>query len=231
MACAGATVAAPGTLYRYKDEQGNVVLNSTVPSEFVAKGYEVLNAQGRVIEKVPPALTPEQKAQRDAEKMRQEAEEAARKQQEIEDAELKQLYSHPDDIVRILQRRIQDAQVVIQMRRGQIEVSTKQIGELESTAADAQRKGKEVPDRVLESLNNLRKGIGNDEADIEEQKQEMQRAIKEFDAKIRRMEVLTGQRATGYEALLGSLGQSSPPGELVGPPRPEPEAAKVPPKN
>src|SRR3990167_2949902 len=123
LACVGASFAAPGTLYRYKDEQVNVVLNSTIPSEFVAKGYEVLNAQGRVIEKVPPALTQEQRAQRDAEKLRQEAEAEARKQQEIQDKEPKLLYSHPDDIVRILQRRIQDAQAVIQLRRSQIETS------------------------------------------------------------------------------------------------------------
>lgn len=223
LACAGVTLAASGTLYRYKDEQGNVVLNSTIPSEVVAKGYEVLNAQGRVIEKVPPALTKEQRAQRDAEKLRKEAEEEARKQQEIQDKELKLLYSHPDDIVRILQRRIQDAQAVIQLRRSQIEISKKQIAQLESTAADAQRKGKDIPDQVLDSLSQLRKGIGNDEADIEEQKQEMQRAIQEFDAKIRRMEVLTGQRATDYDKLLGNSTQS--PQELVGPPRPHAEKA------
>lgn len=230
LACVGASFAAPTTLYRYKDEQGNVVLNSTIPSEFVARGYEVLNAQGRVIETVLPVLTKEQRALRDAERLRKDAEEAARKQQEIQDKELKLLYSHPDDIVRILQRRIQDAQAVIQLRRGQIETSNKQIAQLESTAADAQRKGKDIPDQVLDSLSKLRKDISNDEADIVEQKQEMQRAIQEFDAKIRRMEVLTGQSATGYDKLLGNFTQS--PQELVGPPRPEqPDAANAPPKN
>ena len=60
------------------------------------------------------------------------------------------------------------------------------------------------------------------------QKQEMQRAIQEFDAKIRRMEVLTGQRATDYDKLLGHADSAH---ELIGPPKPEMPATNLPPKH
>lgn len=216
---AGSATAAP--LYRYQDEQGNTVLNSTIPPEYVAKGYQILSAQGRVLETIPPALTKEQIAERDAEKTRKAAEALAHKEQSIQDKELKLLYSHPNDIVRILQRRLQDAQAIIQLRQGQIDSAQKQIAALQGKAADAQRKGKEIPDNLLGELAKARKEIDNGEADIEKQKHEMQRVVQEFDVKIKRMEILTEQTASDYQTLLESAFHSpqnaTPPPESPSP--------------
>ena len=38
-----ATPAAAADLYRYINDEGNVVVDYTVPPEFVSRGYEVLN--------------------------------------------------------------------------------------------------------------------------------------------------------------------------------------------
>ncbi|KXU38869.1 hypothetical protein AXE65_11550 [Ventosimonas gracilis] len=43
-------------IYRYTDEQGMIVFNRQgVPPQYVDKGYEVFNEQGRVIKTVPRA--------------------------------------------------------------------------------------------------------------------------------------------------------------------------------
>ena len=48
-------------MYRYTNAQGITVIDRQgVPSEFIAKGYEVLNEQGRVVRVVPPAPTAEE---------------------------------------------------------------------------------------------------------------------------------------------------------------------------
>lgn len=62
--------AAPGgavELYRYVNDKGVVVLDRQgVPPQYIGKGYQVLNDQGRVIRTVPPAPTAEELRQRKA---------------------------------------------------------------------------------------------------------------------------------------------------------------------
>ena len=44
--------AAERTYYRYTNEEGNTVLNHTLPPEFAQKGYEVVTASGHVVKVV-----------------------------------------------------------------------------------------------------------------------------------------------------------------------------------
>jgi len=190
-----------GQVYRYKDDSGNVVLNRTIPPRFVPKGYEILNDKGRVIQTVPPALTPEQIAARDAERERQKREEAKRLKQAEYDYALRQLYSHPNDAVRVLARRLQDIDGVIQLKRAKIDTANKSILEAESRAADIQRKGMPVPDNILQKIQSMNSDIENAVADIKELQKERIKVIREFDAKIQRLETLTKKQASDYPAL------------------------------
>ena len=60
--------ADAGQLYRYINDNGVTVLDRSVPPQFVGRGYEVLDMDGRVKEVIPAALSPaERQAQRAAE--------------------------------------------------------------------------------------------------------------------------------------------------------------------
>ena len=43
-----------GNLYRYRNQEGNLVIDYAVPPRYVAGGYEILSESGRVIEVVEP---------------------------------------------------------------------------------------------------------------------------------------------------------------------------------
>ena len=43
-------------LYRYTNDQGNMVVDYQVPPQYVPNGYEILNEKGMVIEVVPREL-------------------------------------------------------------------------------------------------------------------------------------------------------------------------------
>ncbi len=86
-------------IYKYLDERGRTVFNSSIPPEFVKNGYTIMNERGQVIEVVPRAPTPEEIAAREAaEQARLLEEEALRKQQEA-DSLLLRTYSSVDDII------------------------------------------------------------------------------------------------------------------------------------
>jgi len=197
--------SAASQLYRYKDEQGNIVLNRTIPPEYVGKGYDILSDQGRLVDSIPPALSEQQIAARDAKIERQKRLKQAQEEQEKIDSELKQLYSHPNDAVRILRRRIQDIRGVIQIKSGKIESTKKEILVQQSKAADRQRSGLNIPDALVHKIRNLKKEVANANADIEELNEEMRKVLQEFDIKIKRLEAIINKKASDYPELLESL--------------------------
>lgn len=194
-----------GQLYRYKDESGNLVLNRTIPPALVGKGYDILNEKGRLIKSVPPALTPEQIAARDAEKARQERLAAEAAERKKADNELRQLYSHPNDAVRALKRKVQDIRAVIQVKRSKIESAQKEIVSRESKAANMQRNGINIPDDLIRKIKSLKTSIINSKADISELESEEKNVLAQFDQKIKRLEVITKHKADEYLVFLEKL--------------------------
>ena len=180
-------------------------MGHAIPPQFVSKGYDILNAKGRVIESIPAALSAKQIAERDARLEREEQAKIAKAAQDEIDDKLKQLYSHPDDAVRILQRRTQDIENVIQLKTNRIENSLKQIREQETVAANRQRKGLNILKSTLEKIAALKKEISNAEADILELNQEFEALLSEFDIKIRRLEHITNKKSEKYPALLDAF--------------------------
>lgn len=93
-------LAQGSTIYRYKDNQGNEIIGSQVPAEYVKNGYEVINERGQVIRVVARTLTDDERAaQADSLEEQRLAEEAVLRQQE-EDTLLLRLYRAPEEVVR-----------------------------------------------------------------------------------------------------------------------------------
>jgi hypothetical protein len=134
-------------LYRYVDSRGVTVLDRQgVPPEYVAKGYEVLNAQGRVVHVVPPAPTTEQIRQA----------EAARTQAAA-DAQLMSLYGSVDDVDRLKARKLAELDALVGVVQGNIQGLAAQQRNLQGQAADQERAGRPVPQTLIDQLDDLRR--------------------------------------------------------------------------
>jgi len=184
--------------YRYRDHNGSVVIGATIPPEFVAKGYEILNATGRVIEVVPPALTAEQIAVREA--ARAEAERQAK-----EDALLMRLYSTPEDAERARERRLQEIRGIISLKQGKIQALSAQIQEVSGQAANIERAGRQVPDEMLEKIQKLRSNVRDLQAEIGQNEQEIKGTERDFAAKIERLQQLVKKRAATTTTAAGGV--------------------------
>lgn len=53
-ACMATSVSWSQEFYRYKNADGETVMDSMIPAEYVNSGYDVLNSSGQLIERVPP---------------------------------------------------------------------------------------------------------------------------------------------------------------------------------
>jgi hypothetical protein len=194
-----------GQFYRYKSENGQLVLTQTLPAEYADKGYDILNEKGRLVKTIPPALTPEEIKLRDENLEKERLALVEKQKQQARDEELKQLYSEPNDAVRVLNRKFLDIQSIVEIKRSKIQSLKSQIIDEESRAAERQRKGFAVGDEALEKLSSLKKDMDNTHIDIKELFKRLNIVVEEFDEKIKRLETITKLEATDYHVVLESI--------------------------
>jgi len=187
-----AATIAEARMYRYTDENGQVVISNTIPQEASKRGYDILSNNGRVIETIDPEPTKEEIAAREAEEKRK-AEEARQREQ---DRKLLERFSHPDEAVRAMHRKIRELQGLNQLKRGNISVIDSQLDSEQSRAADLERSGREIPEATLEKLRRLEAQIRDIEREITSQNADIKALRARFEQDIERLEEITGKERT-----------------------------------
>ena len=177
-------VAGATELYRYTDDQGVTVLGRQgVPPEFIGRGYEVLNDQGRVIKVVPPAPSAEEMQRLLADKARASS-----------DAQLLRLYSTPEDIDRARDRKLAELDGLIGVARSNLQSARLQQDNLQSQAADHERAGREVPEHLLAQIANQKDEQLRQYKDIARYQDARKQAQASFAADRQRLAELLGKR-------------------------------------
>jgi chromosome segregation ATPase len=190
--CLLASSLADARMYRYKDDNGQMVISNTVPQEASTRGYEILNSQGRVVERVDAAPTEEELRQRSEQERKQQEAEAQRDR----DKALLRRYRHPNDAVRALHRKIEELEGLIQLKRGNISVIESQLDTEQSRAADLERSGREIPDATLDKIERLQTQIQDIEGEIATQAGEIEQIREDYREDIERLELITDQERT-----------------------------------
>ncbi|WP_166269722.1 DUF4124 domain-containing protein [Marinobacter caseinilyticus] len=186
------TSAHAARMYRYNDANGQMVISNTVPQDASTRGYDILNDSGRVIETVPPAPTAEELAERAAAEQRQRE---AERQREA-DQKLLRRFSHPDDAVRAMHRKLQQLRGLSQLKRGNISSIVSQLDDEQAKAANMERSGQEVPAAVLKKIDRLQSQIRDIEQEITVQNAETMAVRKQFEQDIQRLEQVTDKERT-----------------------------------
>lgn len=183
---------AEARMYRYTDENGQVVISNTIPQQASRRGYDILNKNGRVIETVDPEPTEEEIAARKAEEQRLAEEERQRER----DRKLLERFSHPDQAVRAMHRKIRELEGLNQLKRGNISVINSQLDSEQSRAADLERSGRDIPESTLEKIRRLESQIREIEREIDSQNADIKALREQFERDIRRLEEITGEERT-----------------------------------
>jgi septal ring factor EnvC (AmiA/AmiB activator) len=178
-----ASTAAQAELYRYVDDKGVVVLDRHgVPPQFIGRGYEVLNDQGRVTQVVPPAPTAQER------KLLLEAKARAET-----DAQLLRLYASVADVERAKARRLSELDSIIGITRGNLQSLRTQQANLQSQAANHERAGRKVPEQLLVQIDSLAKEQASLKRDVERYKQTRRQAEVSYGRERERVAELLGQ--------------------------------------
>jgi chromosome segregation ATPase len=177
-------------MYRYTDENGQVVIGSSVPQEATQRGYDILNNNGRVVTIIAPAPTEQELAERSAEQQRQDALDVQREQ----DRKLLKRFSHPDQARSAMNRKVRELEGLIRLKKGNITVISGQLNAEQSRAADLERSGRQIPEATLEKMRRLETQILDIEQEIKTQTQDIQTLQDIYEIDIRRLQQLTDKK-------------------------------------
>lgn len=175
--------AAAAEYYRYLNHKGVPVLDRQgVPPEFIEKGYQVVDDQGRVVREIPPAPSKEER-----ERLANEKAKAA------SDAQLLRIYSESADVERARDRKLAELDGVIGVAQSNLSSLRTQQANLQAKAAEYERASRQVPEHLIVQIDNIKAEQDGLEKDIERYRQVRKDAELAFEADRLRLIELRGR--------------------------------------
>jgi len=177
-------------LYRYTNDQGNMVVDYQVPPEYVPKGYEILNEKGMVIEVVPRELSEEEKANRDIQVRLEEAAQAEQERLREWDETLLLRYSTIEDIEAARERALSNLRIRVSILKSNKRSLKQQVENYQAQAADQERRGQPVDVKHVTAIEDLQSEIAITESAIVDRQAEIEQVSSEYEADIDRFSML-----------------------------------------
>ncbi len=185
-----ASMAQAGSLYRYTNADGVTVVDYQVPSNYVGKGYEILNSDGMVIQVVPRELTAEEKKVRNAQQEIEAAASAEQQRLRDWDESLLLRYSTVADVEAARERALRDLRIRLSILKGNKRSLKQQAENYQSQAADMERSGQKVDVARLSAIENIQKEIATTDIAIADRTREIEEVSAAFQEDIERFEML-----------------------------------------
>jgi len=183
-------VVLASDLYRYINDEGNVVVDYQVPPEAVHRGYEILGKDGRVKEVVPRTLTPEERAALSEEEKAQELEQEEQARLQEWDESLMLRYSSIEDIEAARDRALRELRIRVSILKSNTRSLKLQIENAQAKAANIERGGGEVPFELMQNIDNLQQEIAMTDRSVVDREDEMEQVRQNFQKDIDRFQTL-----------------------------------------
>lgn len=186
--------------YRCVTKAGRKYYGSTIPPQCTGELVEALSAQGTLLFRIEPPLTPEQRAAKQAEEQKAAEAEAARreaqKQTEVQarrDRALLQTYTNEEDIERVRQRALasnREAAAQVEARIAQLRQRQAQLAKQAEKYKDAS----EMPPKFEQDVKAVDYDLSLQERLLESRKREAADINARYDEERRKYRELTGKK-------------------------------------
>lgn len=168
-------------LYRYKNDVGGTVVDWRVPPEFAGRGYEVLNAQGQVVEVVPRQLSSGELQNKDLVKRLQQEAKLERARLAKWDKFLLLRYSTVEDIDAARDRALRDLKIRLSILASNQRTARNRLESVLARVADMERRGDVPLEQDLDAIAALRADIANTGRAIKEREAQVLEVTDSFD--------------------------------------------------
>ncbi len=182
--------AAAGKLYKWVDENGKVHYGDKIPPKYAKQEKHILNERGIEVDRIEAAKTPEQiEEERRLEEKRKE-EERRRAEQAAHDRMLLATFTSEDDMIMTRNGKLAAIDASIRVTRERITKLEQNLVNLSREAANMERAGKPVPDKLQEEIVAARAQIQRYRDYIAAKRREQQQIRDQFERDIKRFREL-----------------------------------------
>lgn len=186
------SAAAEERYYRYKNEDGAMVIKSTITPELSARGgYDVIDEKGRLIEQVELFAPDEERRRLREEQRRREAEKQAQREYDIS---LLKRYSFVSDIEAEQKRQVAQLQTRVAILRGNLRGFRADLEKAYEDAAARERQNKPVGNNLEKRIAHLEDRIKTTEQLLDEQDSEIEAVREKYQQAITRFKELEQRR-------------------------------------
>lgn len=195
----GAAQAKPGKIVCWTNSDGVRECGNSVPPEYAQKETRTIDKQGMTTEIRERARTPEELATdraRQAEEERLAAEEEKRQQaQEAYDRVLLATYLNEEDILRSRDRQSSSINATIEVTQIAVNKLQDKLNEERKKAANYERQGKSLPERVQQDIDALQGQIDSKSSFIQSKELEKKALHEKYEADMIRFRELKANGA------------------------------------
>jgi len=174
-------------MYRYTKPDGTLAVSATLNEQAIHAGYQVLDHNGRVLRREPPAPPEEQARRRQAMAAEQQAQRQAER-----DKELERLYAGPEDAVRARERQIEALELRISYATNTLAQLEEKRDQEVSLAARAERAGRPVPEGTRQAIEEYQRRMAHVRREIAGYEKDKQAVREQYAPIIERLEELEG---------------------------------------
>jgi chromosome segregation ATPase len=174
-------------MYRYTKPDGTLAVSATLNEQAIHAGYQVLDHNGRVLRREPPAPPEEQARRRQAMAAEQQAQRQAER-----DKELERLYAGPEDAVRARERQIEALELRISYATNTLAQLEEKRDQEVSLAARAERAGRPVPEGTRQAIEEYQRRMAHVRQEIAGYEKDKQAVREQYAPIIERLEELEG---------------------------------------
>ena len=200
-------------MYRWVDDSGNVYFSDQVPPDQVQHKRETLNEKARVTDVLEKAKTAEQLTQQKRlDELRKEQEKIIAKQA-ANDKVLLSTFRNVDDLQKAIANKLAALDAARKVIEGNIELLESQLRQQQQQAANLERSGSKLPEKLLGDIAASKQQIEAAKQDLQRHQAERQNSEKEFKADVARFQFLTQSQKTG-KTDKSSLAASNASNEL-----------------
>lgn len=186
-----------GTLYRFVDKNGRIVVDSALPPAVAQRGYDVLDDKNlRLIERVPPKrsdaqIEADQRSQLNAEEIRRKKREQRRR-----DRNLLATYLTLEDVKLAKVGRLHSIKNSIGFTESAISSLKQKLSSHIFEASVHELDGNAVPKALIAEIDQTREEIARNQRLVETYRQQLQSVEQQFDEDIKRFAELKKNAAT-----------------------------------
>jgi Domain of unknown function (DUF4124) len=186
--------AQAGKLYKWVDENGQIRYGDRIPPQYARKSNETLNQQGITVNRQAAAKTPEQIAEEQRLEEARIAAEKLQQEQDRSDQILLDTFTNEDEMVLTRDGKIEAIEAIIRVTNGRTEKLKLRLSQLKSRAANIERSGKPVSEKLNAEIRETRQQIAHNFTYVKSRNADKKLIREQFEKDIARFRELQAEK-------------------------------------